>query len=47
MGIDIIEHENIDNTNNINLVLASVENETISEAFKDWIRDDLSYFGQD
>ena len=35
MSIDIIEHENIDNTNNINLVLASVEIETINEAFED------------
>ena len=35
MGIDIIEHENIDNTNNINLVLASVEKETISEALEE------------
>ena len=32
MDIDVIKHENIDNTNNINLVLASDEIETISEA---------------
>ena len=34
IDIDVIEHENIDNTNNINLVLASVEKETINEAFE-------------
>ena len=35
MDIDVIKHENIDNTNNINLVLASVEIETINEAFEE------------
>ena len=40
--LKIIEdvHENINNTNDTNLVLASDFAETISEAFKeDWIRD--------
>ena len=35
MDIDVNKHENIDNTNNINLVLASVEIETINEAFEE------------
>ena len=35
MDIDVIKHENIDNTNNINLVLASVEIETNKEAFEE------------
>ena len=35
MDIDVIKHENIDNTNNINLVLASDEIETISEALEE------------
>ena len=38
--ITVDVHENIDNTNNINLVLASVEIETIIEAFKE--EDDLA-----
>ena len=39
MDIDV-EHENIDNINNINLVLASVDIETIREAFEE--EDDLA-----
>ena len=38
--ITVDVHENIDNTNNINLVLASVEIETIIEAFEE--EDDLA-----
>ena len=40
MDIDVIEHEKIDNINNINLVLASVDIETINEAFEE--EDDLA-----
>ena len=40
MDIDVIEHEKIDNINNINLVLASVDIETIREAFEE--EDDLA-----